>query len=142
MQTRPFYVHEANLELPEETQDLSVNMFTFPNNDGTVQGALTITRHPAAELSASDHMNRFLAERQNQFPKFEVLEHRELVISGMPSAELKLRATLPDKTAEYLIAMFTSGGRIVSMTLTYDATAAGTFTPAWEHLLETIAIRP
>lgn len=77
-----YHIQEASFELPAQSADKSLNIFSIPDGPGR-QASLVITRdNPRRGLTLAQYAERILMEMEEKLHQFDLQLRREVLLGG------------------------------------------------------------
>ncbi len=137
-----YYIHEANLSLPEECQDQSVNIFSFPANSDRGPASITIPRESFIGRDHDAFADQKLAEAAQNLRGYRLHERRRVTIGGESAIEFEYTWSTPDgKNVRQLQSTVVLGGQCIAFTLSTLPEDANSYHETWRSFLDSVVFR-
>lgn len=139
----PYRIHEADLEVPENWLDQTINIFRLPAVASAKEASFVISRDSIGNAGAfADYIAGQLASAEQQLPRFSLLQKWDFELNGCPAA-------LADYTWEreghplMLRQVFVEhAGAVLITTLTTTVDDLPHHETAWRKVMHTLTLRP
>lgn len=138
----PYRIQEANLEIPEDWHDQTINIFKLPAVGNASEASFVISRDSIGIYgSFPDYVASQLTSAERQLPGFKLLQTWDFELNGCP-------ATLADYSWEreghelMLRQVFIEhGGAVLVTTLTTTFNDLPHHEAAWKKVMHTLTLR-
>jgi len=138
----PYRIQEADLEVPADWRDQTINIFTLPAVESASAASFVISRDSIGTYNNfPDYVANQLTSAEQQLPGFKLLQTWDFELNGFPAAladyswereghELMLRQVFVE-----------DGSKVLITTLTTTFNDLPYHEAAWKKVMHTLALR-
>ncbi|KPA13230.1 protein containing DUF1795 [Candidatus Magnetomorum sp. HK-1] len=139
-----FYFNEGQIILPDNWEDKTVSVLSFPANAEQSSASLTITRQRVSDknINLATYVDQHL-QTAKKFPSFKLLRHGDTVINGQEAEQLEFSWQTPEKIVvrQFQTILKHQNSIFITFTATSKKTNFDEFKEIFQSLFESIRFR-
>lgn len=140
---RPYYIHEANLVIPDGWSDQSINAFAIPSDDGRRHVSLVVSRdYESPSPDVADYADRQLIEGGRKLAQYRLIARRPATVYGQPAVEIDFTWVAPTRDEIQQRQTFVRHGAcFLVFTLSARASEFARYESTWGAFMANVQLR-
>lgn len=132
----PYRIQEADLEIPDNWSDQSINIFKIPANENHGEASLVISRDTSrGKIPFHDYVTGQIETAEQQLPGFRFFHREDLDLRGNAASSVRYSWNR-DGLNLMLCQVFVESARsVVILTLTTTPEDASNHAAAWKEII-------
>ncbi|MDH0749410.1 DcrB-related protein [Pseudomonas sp. GD03842] len=139
----PYRIHEADLEVPENWLDQTINIFRLPAVASAKEASFVISRDSIDNAGAfADYVAGQLASAEQQLPGFSLLQKWDFELNGCPAALVDYTWEREGHSLMLRQVFVEHGAAVLITTLTTTVDDLPHHEMAWRKVMHSFTLRP
>ena len=141
---RPYRLNEADIQIPEEWRDTTINAFVLPGEEGGGAASFVVTRDAdGADMELQAYADQQLVKAAQQLPSYALVSRVIRTMAGQPAVQSDYTWLTPERAmVRQRQACLRHGNLFVVLTLTARDATFSTYEPVWSQVIDTLRLVP